>query len=371
MGDAPTSAMDSLALTKMFVGFLYLVGGVLLQPGFYWIIPTGTFLVPPPSTVGVVPVFDFDNYVTGMNLLIVGVGMVLVSATVDFVFVHCFAPRNASVAGQWKSDFEQAETLSEGLTRTQTHRTEIRAHVGGNNFLRLFGPACQVLGAAVLLFGCIVLLPKYAGVCEPSCPPIPMMNKTTHRPIIDPVTHEPVFYPVVELPSNCTYFLQIPHAPQSVWPNSFNVTAVNMCIPRQIFGEKATDLGRHSFQAASIIYALGALVGIYGVVIAIGHANKEGRGSIGLKATILAFLLFIATSTLFFVNGLLDNKDCVEAGWLRMAAAICMLVAIIILFIVNGAESMTPQTTDLQQFEQLGRDERNRRFEDLERLNSR
>merc|ERR1712070_1247722 len=313
--------MDSLTAIKMFIGLLYLVGGVLLQPGFYWIIPTGTYTVPPPPPPApvpaeplIVPVFDYDNYVKGMNLLIVGVGMVLVAAIVDLVCVHCPAPRNSFNP----DDVEKAESLSAGLTRTETHRTEIRAHVGGSVFVRLFGPVCQVLGAAVLLFGCVVLLPKYAGVCSPTCPPLPfpvLLNQTSGECMGNVQPH--VWVPITK--------------------------PVNMCEPRHWLGQKMTDLGQKSFQVASVIYAIGAVFSIYGLIVAIKQAHKEGRSSDGLYATILAFVLFMATSTLFFINGSLATKDCVEAGWLRMAAAICMLVAIVILFAVNGAEAMAKQ----------------------------
>jgi len=369
MGEHKRTRMDTLTLLKITIGLIYLVGGVLLQPGFLWIIPTGTYTVPTNHIV--VPVFDYDKYVKGMNLLIVGVGFVMVAAIIDLLFVHCRASRTVSL------DVEQGDEPLKGLQRTKTHRTEIRSHVGSSALMRLIGPVCQVLGAAVLLFGCAVLLPQYAGVCAPTCDiPIPaeapVINQTTHKPIIDPVTHKPVMAPVInqtthkpefmklvynETSGNCTTSIPVIHPvthapvidPVTHKPVMMSIPItppVNMCRPAKVLGKQATDLGPRMFQVASVIYAVGAVVGIVGVVGAIQHADKEGRNSSGLKLTIVAFILFIATSTLFFVNGMLSNSNCVESGWLRMAAAICMLVAIVILFVVNAIEAQVANTSE-------------------------
>lgn len=133
---------------------------------------------------------------------------------------------------------------------------------------------CQVLGAAALLAGCIVFLPQFS-------------------------TTSP---------------------------------------PKVICGIDAPDLGNDLFQAGAVLYFMGACLAIFGTFSAIYGATLSGRRTAPLWASVVAFLLFICTSTLFFVNGRLPTAQAVIAGQLRVAASVCLLTAICILYVVTIME---------------------------------
>lgn len=147
--------------------------------------------------------------------------------------------------------------------------------------LRLLSPFAQMLGAAFILAGCVIFLPVYS---------LPGFNQP----------------------------------------------------PVQIWGTSAPDLASLCFQIASVLYFMGALLAIVGVRSALRDATLSVRRARSLKVSVVAFTLFIATSVLFFLNGQLPKAHAVTAGNMRLAGAICMMVAIVMLFGVELDAACAP-----------------------------
>jgi len=154
-----------------------------------------------------------------------------------------------------------------------------RAPAGGSKGIvaavrRVFGPFMQVLGALAILGGCIVFLPKYA--------------------LTNP-------------------------------PKKFN-------------GISAPDLANDLFKLGSVLYFIAAIVGVLGVVTGIRMAKARGKAWWPLTLPLVAFLLFMCTSTCYFVNGMLPTSKGIEAGYLRLVGTICMVIAVVLLTISTAIE---------------------------------
>lgn len=163
------------------------------------------------------------------------------------------------------------------------HCREAKA-MGTKGVLRLGGPILQVLGAAAILWGVIVFLPSNQGL---------LWNGK-----MDPAAHGPV----------------------------------------EMFNMKAPDFGNLLFKIGAVLYFLGAILALVGVAHGIKAARQAGRDTSALFLSIPAFCLFMCTSTMFFINGCMPGSQAVQAGWLRMAAAICLFLAVCILCVVTGLE---------------------------------
>jgi len=154
---------------------------------------------------------------------------------------------------------------------------------------RLASPVCQVLGAATILAGCCVFLPKFS--------------------------------------------LATP--------------------PKTLLGVSAPDLGNDLFQAGAVLYFVGAVLSIAQVAPALRDARAAGRSALPQCASLCAFGLFVATSCLFFANGRLPTARAVEAGYMRLAAALCMMGAIVLLLLVAVADTRSPRTTTAREAEPM------------------
>ena len=258
----------------MLMGLLYLIGGCLLVPGFLMIIPESVTSFPVVNhTTGVVekvvtfPNFDHYEYAVGIDLLLVGVGLILVGAVIDFCLNFCLKVK--PVRGTATSTM--ADPMLPAAPEEATQKSL---------FWRSASPLCQVLGASFLLAGCIVFMPVYA--------------------------------------------LGAP--------------------PATILGVSAPKLGNWCFQVASVLYCVGALLAIASIVSDLRSARKAGRVTTTYWISLCAFVLFIATSVLFFVNGRLPTAQAVTAGSLRLAASICLLCAIVLLFVVSIIEARARRT---------------------------
>lgn len=251
---------------KLFIGTSYLLGSCLLLPGFRWIIPTKvvTLHVPvhfdnvthkPDRFVDVPNVPEFGaKYGDGVQILIFGMVFIILGAVSDLALVH--APEAVAV--------------------------------GKSVALRVAGPILQILGAAAIMWGCIVFLPSNLGL---------LWNGQA-----DPAAHGAMV---------------------------------------QMFGMKASDFGNLLFKVASVLYGLGAFLGIVGAARGI-KACREGDApegkALALQLSIPAFILFICTSTAYLVNGCMAASLAVEAGWLRMGGTICLFIAVIILCLATVME---------------------------------
>ena len=268
---------------QFWLGVTYIAGGALLLPGFIWIVPTKVIAVPdgkhfdPTTHVPTcilngtycidVPIFDSSAYSRGVNVLIVGMVLILLSAIIDFTCVQARSPPFSDQGGAALQPMLKVDAAPSSA---------------GERLARLVSPLAQVLGAAAILAGCVVFLPKYSNP-----PP--------------------------------------PNPPVKLW------------------GVSAPDLGNDLFQAGAVLYFVGAVFAIAHVVHAIIQSRRRcgtrDCGTPAQGASILAFVAFLATSLLFFINGHLPPKQAVEAGHLRVAASVCMNCAIVILFLVAIAES--------------------------------
>jgi len=142
---------------------------------------------------------------------------------------------------------------------------------------RLLGPGCQVLGSLAILAGCVIFLPKFS--------------------------------------------LAVP--------------------PVKIAGMKAPDLGKLLFQLGSAAYFLGAVAAIRGLVAGACAGRQPGWRSWQLAASLLAFLLFMLTSSMLLSSGLLAPVEAVRAGHLRVAGAVCLLVGVVLLSAVTASEVLS------------------------------
>lgn len=247
---------------KLLIGGIYFLGACLLLPGFLWIIPTAVVTLHIPVhfnnvthkpdhfiTVPDVPQFSV-KYGDGVRILIWGMLFIIAGAVLDLLAVHCVAAMA----------------------------------MGKNGALRVAGPFFQVLGAATILWGCIVFLPSNQGL---------NWDGTT------------------------------PHGSSG---------------PKEMFGMKASDLGNLLFKIGSVLYCLSAVLGIVGICHGITQARQSGKRTVTLWMSIPAFLLFMCTSTLYYINGCMPKADAVQAGWLRMVGTICLFVAVLILCLATVLE---------------------------------
>ena len=249
-----------LCSVKLCIGNLYLAGGLLLLPGFLWIIPEKVVAIPLPNNTSItVPEFERAVYTQGVHVLIAGMICVLVAAAADLVLVHagvvCRHTPSAPVA-------PNSQDTARRQARVKPQRIAIASSIA------------QVLGAAALLAGCVVFLLMFS------------LSKP----------------------------------------------------PRTILGQSAPDLGNDLFQAGAALYFVGAILAIVVTCSAISRARTNGQGTALLWASVVAFLLFICTSCLFFVNGRLPAAEAILAGRMRLAASICLLCAICLLYAITAAE---------------------------------
>lgn len=266
--------MAALDAIKLSVGAIYFIGGCLLLPGFRWIIPDKVADIKVPVhfdpvthkpdhfiTVPNVPFFG-EKYGDGVWILILGMGFVVTGAVVDLVFVHLAAPMMAKSQGP-------------GAREVQHHPQ------GAMAVLRLVGPICQVFGAATILWGCVVFLPKNQGL---------------------------------------------------FWNGQADQKAGG---PVDMFGMKANDFGNLLFKIGSVIYFVGAIAAIAGISAAIPAKKARGKSATTLYLNLPAFCLFATTSTLYFINGCMGPASAVQAGWLRMIGTICLFLAVVILCVTT------------------------------------
>ena len=108
----------------MLMGLLYLIGGCLLVPGFLMIIPESVTSFPVVNhTTGVVekvvtfPNFYHYEYAVGIDLLLVGVGLILVGAVIDFCLNFCLKVKRAGFRNLWTpfAEFYHHESASRGI----------------------------------------------------------------------------------------------------------------------------------------------------------------------------------------------------------------------------------------------------------------
>jgi len=107
--------------------------------------------------------------------------------------------------------------------------------------------------------------------------------------------------------------------------------------PVAIAGMKAPNLGKLLFQVGSAAYFVGAVAAIRGLVVG-ARARPHSGCSWALVASLLAFILFLLTSSLLFSSSLLPSVEAVRAGVLRVVGATCLLVAVVLLCGVTVAE---------------------------------
>ena len=85
-----------------------------------------------------------------------------------------------------------------------------------------------------------------------------------------------------------------------------------------------------------MLYAVGALLAIGELI-----STRSSRPALAHWITILAFSLFVCTSTLFFVNARLPKEQANVAGELRLTAAACLFSAVVLLFGLTLTEVRT------------------------------
>lgn len=131
MNDAPTTK-------HLAVGTSFLVGSVLLLPGFNMICPTAVNTLSPPIVP--VPIFipQFkEDYPTGINLILVGVGLVILGAVGQLILTL------------------QAATPC----------------------IAKFGGVMLILGSCLLEFGSVIFLPAFSKPFGPE-PPVEIFGKS-------------------------------------------------------------------------------------------------------------------------------------------------------------------------------------------------
>mmetsp|Transcript_50298 Transcript_50298/g.92976 ORF Transcript_50298/g.92976 Transcript_50298/m.92976 type:complete len:284 (+) Transcript_50298:41-892(+) len=265
--------------SKIGIAALYLVGVILLLPGFIWIVPEKVIDIAHGHSDRplFVPIFG-PLYARGVSWLIVGMASVLV-ATVTESIMRCFKEHSPSAeldsaAGTLLADGTQQRRAVHSGTRTSWRRVLVES----------LGCVCQVAGASLILAGCIVFLPRYSSVVP----------------------------------------------------------------PKVILGMKAPDLGNELFKAGSVAYFLGALLGIGSEAAKIRLAKSQRRSACIHIVMVVPLLLFMAASTLLFVNGFLPKHDAVLAGKLRVAGSICLLTAVVILCGMVAVEVHRSRTVQKQ-----------------------
>merc|ERR1711871_1190202 len=107
--------------------------------------------------------------------------------------------------------------------RTEIHHGEEHAVGRTGLWVRVAGPSLTFVGDIVLLFGCLCFLPEYT----------------------------------------------FPQPKANLWGL-----------------EKSTDLGNHLFEAGAVLHALGSIMGLAGLAVAIRAAGHTGRGTVDLWVTV-------------------------------------------------------------------------------------
>jgi len=257
--------MGKGSLIKIVIGVIYFIGSVGLIPGFLWIVPEKVIDIKIPvhfnatthrpdafATIYDIPVFG-EKYGDGVRLLIIGMGFIVAASFTDLALVHCVA------------------------VTTMERKREA---------LRILGPLFNVLGAATILYGCVVFLPSNQGLLWDG-----EMDKSKNGPI-------------------------------------------------ELFNMKASDFGTLLFKIGSVLYALGAVLAIAGIASGIKQFRRVGRSTCPLWLSLPAFFLFIATSTMFFVSSCLAKGMAIEAAWLRMGGGCSIFAAVVILCVATIVEVM-------------------------------
>ena len=151
-GRAPKGCMvlgKLMCSLKMCIGNLYLVGSLLLLPGFLWIIPETVVTIPLPNKKTItVPKFDHVAYTRGVYVLIAGMGCVLVAAVADLVLVHAGIACTHTTRDVYASNSQRTATSRQPPAKRKP--------------IAIASSITQVLGATALLAGCVVFLPEFS-----------------------------------------------------------------------------------------------------------------------------------------------------------------------------------------------------------------
>ena len=278
----------------MSIGTLYLVGATLLLPGFLWIIPDRVLTVPvhfnktthSPDRFITFPVFC---NVTALGMMDSSFDAALCNRQygngVHLLIIGMVIVLSAAIIDLLFIHCRMRAILpgsSQSAVAAQPMGEPMLLPLGGAPessplcavLLRLASPVCQVLGAAGILAGCVVFLPTFS----------------------------------------------LANPPEMIW------------------GVKAPVLGNDLFQVASVLYLVGAVLAIIGMATAVRAARRGNRPTLALWTSLVAFVLFVCVSCLFFVNARLPNEQAIKAGQLRLAASICLFCAVVLLFGITIVE---------------------------------